>query len=195
MHRALICLLFCASAGSLAAAEVTVILDFEGPRSERSVDEMKRETQAIVKDSGLQLDWQTRTEAEHNSFPDLVVVRFKGRCIFRPAPYLYDELGPLAFTYATHGQLQPFSEISCDKVAASMRPAMHGGEFANADILMGRALGRVVAHELMHMVTRSGSHGRGGVGKAALSGKQLISGKLTLSRSDSERLAHPSEKY
>jgi hypothetical protein len=55
-------------------------------------------------------------------------------------------------------------------------------------MLVGRALGRVVAHELVHMLTKSGQHAHEGVQKAALSGRQLISASLPLSAMDIDRL-------
>jgi hypothetical protein len=192
MLHAPICVLLAASAVPVLGADMTIVMEFEDRHSERLVEEMKRETQVIVKDSGLHLDWQTRSEAGQKSFSDLVVVRFKGKCLLQPAPYLYDERGPLAFTYSTNGEIQPFSEVSCDKVTAALRPALQGGEFANADMVLGRALGRVVAHELMHMLTRSGAHGREGVGKASLSGKELITSELPLDFADLERISGPS---
>jgi hypothetical protein len=184
-----VCVVLAVVTSPVFAADMTVVMDFEDRPSDRSVKEMKRETQAIVKNSGLHLDWQLRSEVGQKSFSDLVVVHFKGRCLFQPAPYLYDERGPLAFTYSTNGEVMPYSEVSCDKITATMRPAMHGSQFANGDVLLGRALGRVVAHELMHMLTRSGVHGRDGVGKASLSGRQLIGSELPLERADIDRIA------
>ena len=195
MRHAPICVLFAVTAAPVFGADVTVVMDFEGRHSARSVEEMKRETQAIVKDSGLHVDWQTQSEAAQKSFSDLVVVRFKGKCLYQRIAYsydergLYDELGPLAFTYSTNGRVQPYSEVSCDNVTAALRPAMRG-EFANGDVLLGRALGRVVAHELMHMLTRSGKHGREGAGKASLSGKQLIGDELPLEQADLARITN-----
>jgi hypothetical protein len=134
------------------------------------------------------LDWRLRSEAFANSYRDLVVVRFKGTCKIEPVPYVYDELGPLAFTYRTDGTVQPFGEVACDQVAASVRSIMSGDDFRNADLLMGRALGRVLVHELVHMLTRSGEHGKEGVERPALSARQLIATSLPLSAMDLSRL-------
>jgi hypothetical protein len=197
MKRALICVLCLgAGAGWTAGASqypsLTVVMDFKGPHSASSIREMQHEAQGIIKDSGVHLDWRTVEEAVQHSYVDLVVVHFRGTCIVERDPNIYyDELGPsgpLAFTYVTDGEIQPFSEVSCDKVAASVRSAMLGDDFSKADVLMGRALGRVLAHELVHMLTKSEEHGREGVQKAALSGKQLISGPLPLSPTDMIRL-------
>lgn len=141
-----------------------------------------------MKDSGLTFDWRMRGEAKQESFANLVVVRFKGKCVLEPVGYLFDERGPLAFTYSTDGAVQPFSEVACDRVAAAARSAMSGGDFAHADFLFGRALGRVVAHELVHILARSGAHGREGVAQPALSGFKLIAPELHLDAADLERI-------
>jgi len=49
-------------------------------------------------------------------------------------------------------------------------------------------LGRVLVHELVHILTRSGRHVRQGVEQPALSGKQLIGASLRLSPADLELL-------
>ena len=167
---------------------VAVVLDFRGPHSTRSINEMKRELDSIMKGSGLTFDFRTREDAAQSTFDNLVVVRFDGSCLLEPNSYLYDERGPYAFTYSTDGALQPFSEVACDRVTASVRSAMSGLDYGQADRLLGRALGRVVAHELVHMLARSDHHAREGVTKAALSGSQLISGELKLPPEDMARI-------
>lgn len=177
-----------AASGPVHPEKLMIVLDFQGPHSEKSVAKMKQELEGILKDSGLTIDWRLRQDAINVEAEDLVVVRFKGKCIFEPVGYLYDERGVLAFTHTSEGSVLPFSEVACDKVAASVRSAMFGGDYAQGDVLLGRALGRVLAHELVHMLTKSGTHGREGVEKAALSGNQLISSDLPLSSQDMKRL-------
>jgi hypothetical protein len=167
---------------------ITIVLDFQGPRSEQSVAEMKREFAGIMKDTAVRFDFRSRSQASQETLSDLVLVRFKGKCVLDPVGYLYDERGPMAFTYSTDGAVQPFSEVACDKVTSAVRSAMSGGDFANADVLLGRALGRVLAHEVVHMLSKSGAHGHTGVAKTALSGSQLIAPELRLEPQDVARL-------
>ena len=167
---------------------ITIVLDFQGPRSEPSVAEMKREFTGIMKDTSVRFDFRWRSEASQEALSELVLVRFTGKCVLDPVGYLYDERGPMAFTYSTDGVVQPFSEVACDKVTSAVRSAMSGGDFANADVLLGRALGRVLAHEVVHMLSKSGAHGRTGVARKALSGNQLIAPELRLEPEDLERL-------
>ena len=187
MHLAGICALVLAVTPAFGE-ELTIVLDFQGPRSDQSVAEMKREFEGIMKDSSLTFDWKSRAQAEQTSAANLVVVRFKGTCILKPIPYLYDERGPMAFAYSTEGTVQPFTEVACDQVTRAVKSAMSGVDYAKADQLMGRALGRVLAHEVIHMLTRSGAHGHGGVTKTVLSGTELIGPELRLEAQDLERI-------
>jgi hypothetical protein len=183
-----ICAIVCLPLPAVFAEGITIVLDFQGPRSEPSIAEMKREFAGIMKDTAVRFDFRWRSEASKESLSDLVVVRFTGKCELGPVGYLYDERGPMAFTYSTDGVVQPFSEVACDKVTSAIRSAMSGGDFGNADVLLGRALGRVLAHEVVHILSKSGAHGRTGVARTALSGSQLIAPELRLEAADVERI-------
>ena len=181
--------IFAAAPVARPASDVTVILDVKGTYSDLAFREMRREATQIIQASGLRLDWRMRSDAQNATFSDLVVMTFRGACSFDAGSMpIYDELGPLAITRTANGEVQPFGEVNCDRVISTIRPAMFGDDYSKADLLVGRALGRVVAHELVHMLTRSGQHARQGVEKAALSGKQLIAASLPLSALDIERL-------
>jgi hypothetical protein len=181
--------LMLAAGGSRACAEgITIVLEFQDRQNPQSITEMKREFAAIMRDSALTFDFKSREQAENLSFSNLVVVRFKGACVLKPIPYLYDERGPLAFTYTTEGEVQPFTEVKCDQVSRAVRSAISGGDIARANLLMGRALGRVLAHEVVHMLAKSGKHGDDGVAKRSLSGAQLIAPELRLDAGDLDRM-------
>ena len=181
----------CCSPGATPPS-VTLVFRFAGPYSEKSVEEMKREVGSIMKGSGLVIDWRERREvATHESFNNLVLVEFHGKCIMEPVPYLYDERGPLAFTYSSDGSILPFSEIECDKVRSVLHTVMWGGDYARSDLLFGRALGRILAHELYHVLAGTPSHAGSGVAKRSLSGSQLISDQLRLNEAELDRLHHP----
>jgi hypothetical protein len=65
---------------------------------------------------------------------------------------------------------------------------MWAGDYARGDQLLGRALGRVVAHELVHILSRSQVHSKSGVEMRALSGQQLIAPILSLDIADLHRI-------
>jgi len=173
---------------ALPKSDVTVVLDVKGSFSPVALREMEKEAGQIIGTSGIRLDWRMRDEALSSTFNDLVIMTFRGACVGTTAPRAYSETGPYAFTRTSNGQVQPFAEVDCDHVVGAARQAMSRDDSGRADELVGRALGRVVAHELVHMLTRSAEHGHEGVEKPALSGRQLISASLPLSALDIERL-------
>jgi hypothetical protein len=172
----------------VAPSVLTVILAFKGPYSRASLKEMERESGLVLRSSGVRLDWRMLGETPHASYNDLVVMTFKGVCKFDPALPVHDEPGALAMTDSVDGKILPFGEVNCDRVVSSARTAMSRHDYFRADLLIGRALGRVVTHELVHMLTRSGEHGAEGVEKPTLSGRQLIAERLRLSAFDIARL-------
>src|SRR5258708_28938050 len=170
---------------------LTIVFRFDGPYSEKSLLEMKRELGTILKGSGIQIDWRAQSDvAVTDSFPNLVVVKFRGKCRMEPIPFLYDERGPLGFTYSTDGAVLPFSEIACDKVRSSLHTAMFAGDYERSDLLFGRALARVLAHELYHVLAKTHSHAGQGITDKSLSGAQLIFERLELNQPELERM-HP----
>ena len=185
-----VCLVFAMAATGTKPipSGLTVILDFRGAHSDRSVREMERESGAILSATGLKLDWRLRNQTGGEAYPDLVVMTFNGTCKFNPAPRIYDELRPLASTTTTDHLIQSFGQVDCDHVIGTARSAMLSDDYARADLLVGRALGRVVVHELVHMLMRSAKHGTDGVFEPGLSGKQLIADTLPLSAMDVDRL-------
>lgn len=188
--------LFAAFAGLLGArtdtspprVDVTVILDFKGVHSDLAVHEMEREAGQILRASGVQLGWDVLGRQPGATYNDLVLMTFHGPCEYDSAPPRAENPGPYAMTHISNGEILPFGDVDCRRVVNSVTSAMSGDDFAHADQLVGRAMGRVVAHELVHMLTRSTTHGTEGVEKPALTGKQLIAPVLPLSAFDIDRM-------
>ncbi len=177
-----------AQAASSSPSDVTVMLNFKGPWSQISIDTMEREAGLILKSSGFQLGWDTMGRDPRAEYKTLVVMTFRGSCEFDPGRSQALEPGAFAFTYVTNGDVMPFAEVNCDRVVSAVRDAMLGRGYAGVDQFIGRALGRVVAHELVHILTRSTQHGGHGVQQPALSPRQLIEPRLSLSAFDVNRL-------
>ena len=84
------------------------------------------------------------------------------------------ETDALGSTQVGQGRVLPFSEVECDhirKALAYMRPGSNQLERQNA---LGLALGRVVAHELYHILTRTTTHATAGLAKASQSLRDLV---------------------
>ena len=182
----------CASGASIApqasTPSLTLVYQFDGPHSEKMLQEMKRELEFILKDSGIRLDWRDRSAVSSSeSFADLAVVKFHGVCEVGGSAQDAGS-GPLAFTHRSdNGVILPFSEVDCNRVQWSVRDAMSRAGLGRAEMLLGRALARVLAHELYHVLAGTESHTSRGIAQRALSGADLTSDQLEL---DQDQLDH-----
>lgn len=171
---ALLALVASTSAAS-AAGQVTLILQFDGRHSELSVNEMKRELQSLMRGSGTELNWRNSGDiAPFESFPSIVVVTFHGSCEMRPfAPPLPSEETPLGYSHISNGEILPFADVECDTIRSELRSG-HGAIGTGDDRMLGRALGRVLAHELHHIIDRTRTHERNGLFRKSLSPQDLV---------------------
>jgi hypothetical protein len=165
---------------------VAVFLEFDQEPSAASIAEMKKEASAIFKASGVVLDWWLVKENRGDeSFHDLAVMRFKGSCRAERLPSAtgFDpaaEESTLASTVVAGHCVLPFSEVECDHV----RGAVANVQGSQRESILGRALGRVVAHELYHVLTQTTTHARRGLAKPFHTWEDLTSKGLDLMEGD-----------
>ena len=160
---------------AFAAAKVTVVLQFEARHSEPSINEMKRELQTLMRGSGVELAWRQLDElSASDSFPSLVIIKFHGSCEATAwATPLPSEPVALAYTHVSNGNVIPFADVECDRIRNSLASAQIGYSSRN-DLLFGRAIGRVIAHELHHIIGRTRTHTQHGVSRKCLSPQELV---------------------
>jgi len=166
------------SAAAVAGTPVeklTIVLEFQDGYSPQSVSTMKREVEKTFQEAHLRIDWMSRDQVAGGVFGDLAVFRFRGKCLFQPGIAAAREPAALAVTHVSDGVVLPFSDVACDRIASLVWPLLSGTKAARGDTLFGRALGRVVAHELAHILSRSVAHGTTGLVEPALSAGQLTS--------------------
>ena len=175
-------------------APLTLVISAEHPLPAATVAEMHREMDKLMLQASIRVEWKDLSEfAEGTEVHDLVLVKFRGNCRIQPAPMFLDERGPMAFTHTSDGEVLPFSEVLCDRVGVAAQSAMEGGEFSRRDELLGRALARVLAHEIYHIKGKCNEHGRSGVARKALSGRELIAATLDFAPADARRMAHAND--
>jgi len=61
---------------------------------------------------------------------------------------------------------------------------MSEADYVRCDVVFGRAIARVLAHELYHVLARTESHAAKGVAQRALSGSDLAADQLGLNPED-----------
>jgi hypothetical protein len=170
------CTLLCGILSALYGADLTVILQFDASHSLRAASTMQLEAERLLKDSGVSLDWRISNQlSPYESFPRLAVVKMRGRCEMTGILVGAGEAEVLlGVTYKSDGHVIPFSEVKCDAVRATLAAAHLPSNPEVRDLLFGRALGRVLAHELQHVLNRSGTHTESGVTQKYLSAARLI---------------------
>ncbi len=89
------------------------------------------------------------------------------------APPLPSEPVALASTHLSGGHIIPFADVECDRIRSSLRSA-HAESGNTGNLLFGRAMGRVLAHELHHIIDRTRAHTPHGITRKSLSPRDLI---------------------
>jgi hypothetical protein len=153
---------------------VAILMKFDVQPAPRVLQSMKREVAELLEPAGINISWRLAEGNEGTeTFPHLVVVRFDGTCRNQPVSFgnlqpLLDNL-ELGSTAVRDGHALPFAEIHCDHVTSFLRPWKAAGQ----TVTLGAAIGRVVVHELYHVLTNTLTHGSGGLSKATISSVEL----------------------
>jgi len=171
---------------------VGVFLDFDSVPGKNSVEIMKHEVDSLLKASGVSVGWRLAAENHGNeSFDGLVVLKFKGKCQVEgwqrnPTPGADSTLGTTA---VADGQVLPFSEVKCDALREALSYLPAESNQSERQRAFGLAMGRVVAHEIYHILASTTSHAARGLAKAAESLRDLVSSQgMPFRAEDSEAI-------
>jgi hypothetical protein len=169
---------------------VAVVMDFEeDDYSSLAVDEMKREVGTLLAPCGVRPMWRDAKHLPQNEvYERVAVARFSGSCRM-DAQREEDEGGmTLGFTHISDDDILPFVDLDCDRLRRLVRPAVTAEGYARTESLFGRALARVLVHELYHVLAGTRQHGRDGVTKPALSPQDLLRFNLPVGGPDVNRI-------
>jgi hypothetical protein len=142
--------------------------------------------------SGVKLSWLEGPPPETGVEGDLVVLRLKGGCrnsVPVPADPLTMEPRTLAVTHIADHKVQPFADVFCDAVRRFIQPGLKTAPVGQRDQLLGRALGRVAAHELYHILLHTTAHARSGISRAQQTELELLDPRAAFTPDDDQRLA------
>jgi hypothetical protein len=139
---------------------------------------MHEELAALMRQAGYRVAFREAGGREAIDAEFLSVVELNGSCAI-PAGYrLAEDRTPgnakLATTAVTDGRVLPFSAVNCSALTHLLQPALLQAPVAQRDFLCGRALGRVIAHELYHVLAKTTGHAAAGIAQRALSSAALL---------------------
>ena len=166
---------------SSVSTQVTAVVMPDGRYSKLAILEMGREAGHILKKSGVTLHWHVGDLAQVVDGL-IVVVKLVGRCDM-DGPSVVLMPGPLGWSHQVNGVVLPFSDLACDTIRGAVQSVLAESRL-RGNFLLGRAMGRVLAHELYHIVADTAQHGKNGVAQSALSGRELTSDQLELRPAD-----------
>jgi len=162
-------------------AGVGVFMQFESAPAAASLEVMKTEVDHLLKASGIEIDWRLVKENHGDeSFSRVVFLKFKGSCKSEGAAPPPNDFGTLGETHALgstqvqNGRVLPYSEVECDQVRKALSYLGPGAGRKERQSALGRAMARVVAHELYHILARTTAHAAVGLARATHSLEELI---------------------
>lgn len=172
---------------------LTVFLESDGAIPPVVLIALQREVEAVVEPSGILLNWNSKQAENPQDYAQIAVVRLRGQCDGAPLPVAVPStlLDPesLGHTHVMGGKVLPFSDVHCDSVRKLIDRELRSASPGLREELLGRAMGRVVAHELYHVLLRTTSHGRDGLARPAQSRSDLLSVRGILAPVDERRLS------
>ena len=180
----------CANGESIHTSQTLAILfQFERPYANRALVETQRELNVLTRGAAVRLEWYDRGGPQaSSSFPNILVLDFLGNCDPRSDSTLAGPVdGWLARMHVSDGVVLPFGEVNCDLVRALLSDGTQRGR--TDDRAFGRALARVLAHELYHFITNTTEHLGRGLTKPSFSREDLTLGGLKLGRPELDRLS------
>lgn len=168
---------------------VALYTGFQQDAPSSAVNAMQEEVDWIVAPIGLQFDWRT-TDGKRGYEPvsRLSVIRFKGNCDVQEPSQQRGDDWILGITYVVDGRVIPQVEVFCDAIRAFLGPALQTVPRRDWGRIFGRALGRVVAHELYHVFVETRKHASSGLAKSNYTREELVDEQFSFGRKELMKL-------
>jgi len=182
---AMFCLLFGSTlfGRSLPDADTGVVVYLKGASSisDTVLSEARIEAASLMQSLGVRVLWQEQAAGVGGYQGSLIVAEFRGNCSETARDDVFDMRGgrrPLAETSIVDGRILPFAYINCDALGRFLGSAVVSQPGKRRQFVYGRAIGRLLAHEIYHIVAQTRSHTVAGVAKEYFSLTDLLANGL-----------------
>ena len=131
-----------------------------------SVHIARQEIQRLLAPAGVELVWNQADRDVGRA----VVGTFEGSCsldTLPTGPSGYTGAVALAESSVSSGRVLPYFHVDCARLIRTLTPALQPLTLPLRRELFGRALGRVMAHEVYHILSQRKDHDEVGVAKAS----------------------------
>lgn len=188
-------LILCLALGAFPAfggsriAPIRLYIQFQQQPPDAVLESIQEELATIMVPAGIDFDWRLLSESKGNEVSvELAVIHFKGICDAADLVPADAYPGPLGWTHISDGQILPFTDINCDGIRLFTQRELLQVPEAARDRTYGRAVARVLAHELYHIFAKTRKHTANGIGKPAYSVSELLSNKFLFQKKDCDVL-------
>jgi hypothetical protein len=150
---------------------------------------LRQEVSAVFRVSGLRIAWRVLDETTPSEqFEKVVLVRFHETASSLDEKTMTSQHDTLGSVSESSNAILPFVSIVCDNVHRLLADAIQDATPARQKELLGRAYGRVLAHELYHILAQTSEHANRGIAKASFTPTDLLEPDFTLARSSVRRI-------
>jgi hypothetical protein len=172
---------------NLPRTELAVYLTLDPTQPVAPLENMKRELSGMMQSAGYRVVYDDpRNPDRDTQFSMLAVLELRGSCGLPPGNFRVERAvasgASLAETSVSAGVVLPFSRINCANLTRLIGPVLSDEPGAQRDYLYGRALARVAAHELYHVMMGSRDHGHQGIAKPSFSVADLLDERFDFDR-------------
>ena len=170
-------------------APITLYTQFQQAPPGAVLQALRDEVESIMAPIGIRFEWRDLNQTQgHEVSAELAVVTFKGRCDTAGVGTHSRFEGALGWTHVSDGQILPFTDVSCDRVREFVQSGLLLFRMEDREARYGRALGRVLAHELYHIFANTTRHGSMGVAKESYSVQDLVADDFQFQAKESRML-------
>jgi cytochrome c553 len=170
---------------AVSDAPITLYTKFQVDPPKLVPKAMQEELASIFTPAGLRFHWRSLEHiAPGEVSAELVIINFQGRCMTESPRNYGSKIGPLGWTHMEDHEVLPFSDVDCDRLSAFLRPVLAALPPMEAEVALGRAMARVLAHELYHVFARTTHHGSAGVARTGYSVYELTAETFVFEEAD-----------
>jgi len=169
-------------------APVTLYTQFQNEPPAPVVQAIESELEAIMAPTGLHFSWHPLAEAGSQVSSQLAIIHFKGECDAEGLKSEGGFPGPLGWTHISDGEILPFIDVNCDGLRIFVQRELIGAPAADREAMLGRAMARILAHELYHLLANTRTHAGGGIAKAAYNVQELLAPILHFGKKECDSL-------
>ena len=152
---------------------------------------MQAESGLLMRSAGYQVHWLDPLERPDAPGTSLIVIELTGTCAPAERSGGAVDVDRLAFTVVDQGKILPFVSVDCTALQKTLASDLVRESRARRDVLYGRAMGRLVAHEMYHIESQDRGHSRDGVAEAAVSSRELVADRFEFARDALAKLELP----